>query len=344
MVPNAYANRVLYGEVKAENLRDSNIRWWPGTVDILLMQGTPYRDRLAGEESWPVVGDARLQLKTEIRQDVRRWLDEKKAELETMVRYMNDDPHLFPTMTQAVDLAICTVVCQTCDCPVRFPEVLVHECLRGYRRRARDEVLQLEIQRREDLFEQTVLKTFAYCPWSLVKYSKRDLSPGPAVALVPQQGINDRLEFFVLCSKDPYMTTWRDMDKRNPLFCRRNSETSVSVAGWRFVITDNRSGMREWKVDDPSYISDVRQYLKEADEAEELELRTCKGCKIWLCARCADQWVPSFDYAGVRRHVRERHGTDASLRNGDVYCDPSRWRSWSQPLTIPIPPVRADAQ
>ncbi|KAH9920081.1 uncharacterized protein B0H18DRAFT_957257 [Fomitopsis serialis] len=291
----------LLGEVRAENMRDLNIRWWPGTVDILLMQGTSYRDRLSGQGPWPVVGDARQQLKTEIRQDVRRWFDEKKAELEAMVRNMNDDPCLFPTMTQAVDLAICTLVCQTCSFAIRFPEVLVHECLRGYRQRARDEVLRFEIQRREDLFEQTVLKTFAYCPWSLVNYSKRDVSPGPAVVLVSPPGIDERLEWFVLCSKDPYRTTWCDLDKRNLLFCRRDSETSVKVAGWRFVITDNRSEMRDWKPDDPLYISDVKKYLKE----EEPELRTCRDQKIWLCARCADQWMTSFDYAGVKRHVRE---------------------------------------
>ena len=75
----------------------------------------------------------------------------------------------------AVELASCIPWCYGCRCTVRYPEVLVHACFRGYDVDKRNWAVRKELRRRDDLYEQTVIETFGYCPWSAGEDSARHL-------------------------------------------------------------------------------------------------------------------------------------------------------------------------
>lgn len=248
---NMHASRVLterirqfarhYGQVKEEHLHDEDITWWPGTVDLLLMQGTAYRTRLTtGSMEEPNID--LLGSKEEIERDVSRWLLEKKNELEDVIRGAKLD--IFPQEVQAVELASCVLWCYGCRCTVRFPEALVHGCFRGYHSWGRNWAIQDELRRRNDLFDQTVIETLGYCPWSVGEDTARHLRRGKnerplkTMFKVHEYLSADRCaEVIRLCGMDPLKATWREMDERNPICSQPTSDAGVTVMNWRYAVS-----------------------------------------------------------------------------------------------------------
>ncbi|KZT70901.1 hypothetical protein DAEQUDRAFT_151245 [Daedalea quercina L-15889] len=231
----------ILDEVRKDNLHDPDIRWWPGTADLLLMQGTSYRARLTSGPL-PVNVSDYLELKAQIRRDIGQWLENKREELEETVRDMKED--FFPIGIRAIDLVVCVFYCDSCHQRIRFPEILVHRCLRGLMYN-RYRVLEQEIQQREDLFEKAVLETCGYCPWSLtcyVRYLKQKRHPQQTILVSLVSDIDHGLiNTIIMCGKDPFYTKWDEMDKRNPVFSLRNTNITAKVMGWRCAVSALRS-------------------------------------------------------------------------------------------------------
>ena len=227
-----------YAQVKEEHLHDEDIAWWPGTADLLLLQGTSYRTRLAAGSMEEADIDLPL-LKADILRDVSRWLVEKKDELEVMIRELRDG--IFPKDAQAVELACCVLQCYGCYCFVRFPEALVHGCFRGYNLLGRNWAIHNELRQRDDLFDRTVIETLGYCPWSVgegtARHMRRRTKVGYAKRTFTVIHFDAAREAIRMCGKDPLRTTWKEMDKSNPIFSQRTPNMGETVMTWRRAVS-----------------------------------------------------------------------------------------------------------
>ncbi|TFY56249.1 hypothetical protein EVJ58_g7754 [Rhodofomes roseus] len=266
----------IFGDVKAENLDDVHIRWWPGTVDIILMEGTPYRDRLSNGDHWPPTGDALAALKTEVLRDVKTWLDKQKKVLgDFVLTESDDDRERFPIGTEPADLVSCMLVCCICSNTVCFPDILVHACFRGCRRTMKRDAFEQELQRRTDMLEKNILETLGYFPWSLQGYSKDTSAPRSlAVKLRPLDTRECFVNCVLTCGKDPWRMTWRDMNDGSFVFCRKESEGRFTAMDWRLAALDCVSQTQEW-VNDPLIVS---EYWRKHSRPE---LRFVKNVKEW---------------------------------------------------------------
>lgn len=249
-VAQVFAERIqkfarYFGQVKEEHLHDKDIAWWPGTVDLLLMQGTSYRTSLTTGSMEESETDLPA-LKAEIRRDVSRWLLERKAELEDIIRDLK--PDVYPEDVQAVELAVCVLRCYGCGYNVRFPELLVHRCFRGQDCSgwSWDWAIQKELQLRDDVFEQTVIETLGYCPWSAgedaARHLRRSKNEQPVNTMFTPCGPltqSKAMETVQSCGKDPLRATWKEMDECNPIFSQPTSPlgTGVTVMSWRYAVT-----------------------------------------------------------------------------------------------------------
>lgn len=229
-----------FGQLKEEHLHDEDIVYWPGTVDLLLMQGASCRTRVTNGSMESEIDLPAL--KAEILGDVSRWLLEKKAELEDLIR--SSKPDFYPEDVQAVDLSACVLRCFGCHDTVRFPEVLVHRCFRGYDSSGRSWAMYKELQLRDDLFDQTVIETLGYCPWSagedmarhlrLSKNEPRVNTMYTLCGLPPHGTLMEKIE---KCGKDPLRVTWKEMDECNPVFSHSALNTGVTVMSWRYAVS-----------------------------------------------------------------------------------------------------------